>query len=67
MSLANLFEKNRYKVMRRMALWEGRLSRGRLMDVLGLSGIRVSQLLREVREETTLQSQYSVVRPRGAS
>ncbi|MFC5522653.1 helix-turn-helix transcriptional regulator [Polaromonas jejuensis] len=52
MSLANLLEKNRYKVMRRMALWEGRLSRGRLMDVLGLSGIRVSQLLREVREET---------------
>lgn len=51
MSLANLFEKNRYKVMRRMAVWEGRLSRGRLMDVLGLSGIRVSQLLREVREE----------------
>lgn len=35
-----------------MALWEGRLSRGRLMDVLGLSGIRVSQLLREIREET---------------
>jgi len=52
MSLANLLEKNRYKIMRRMALWEGRLSRGRLMDVLGLSGIRVSQLLREVREET---------------
>lgn len=52
MTLANLLEKNRYKVMRRMALWEGRLSRGRLMDVLGLSGIRVSQLLREVREET---------------
>ena len=52
MSLANLLEKNRYKVMRRMALWEGRLSRGRLMDVLGLSGIRVSQLIREVREET---------------
>ena len=52
MSQANLFEKNRYKVMRRMALWEGRLSRGRLMNVLGLSGIRVSQLLREVREET---------------
>ncbi|MDI1246702.1 MAG: WYL domain-containing protein [Rhodoferax sp.] len=52
MSLANLLEKNRYKVMRRMALWEGRLSRGRLIDVLGLSGIRVSQLLREVREET---------------
>ncbi len=52
MVLANLLEKNRYKVMRRMALWEGRLSRGRLMDVLGLSGIRVSQLLREVREET---------------
>ncbi|MDD2919694.1 WYL domain-containing protein [Rhodoferax sp.] len=49
---SNLLEKNRYKVMRRMALWEGRLSRGRLMDVLGLSGIRVSQLLREVREET---------------
>lgn len=48
----NQLEKNRYKVMRRMALWEGRLSRGRLMDVLGLSGIRVSQLLREVREET---------------
>jgi len=52
MSLTNLLEKNRYKIMRRMALWEGRLSRGRLMDVLGLSGIRVSQLLREVREET---------------
>ncbi len=52
MKLANLLEKNRYKVMRRMALWEGRLSRGRLMDVLGLSGIRVSQLLREVREDT---------------
>jgi hypothetical protein len=52
MKPANLLEKNRYKVMRRMALWEGRLSRGRLMDVLGLSGIRVSQLLREVREET---------------
>ncbi len=52
MSLANLLEKNRYRVMRRMALWEGRLSRGRLMDALGLSGIRVSQLLREVREET---------------
>jgi len=52
MSQTNLFEKNRYKIMRRMALWEGRLSRGRLMDVLGLSGIRVSQLLREVREET---------------
>jgi predicted DNA-binding transcriptional regulator YafY len=52
MSLDNPSEKNRYKVMRRIALWEGRLSRGRLMDVLGLSGIRVSQLLREVREET---------------
>lgn len=52
MKPTNLLEKNRYKVMRRMALWEGRLSRGRLMDVLGLSGIRVSQLLREVREET---------------
>jgi predicted DNA-binding transcriptional regulator YafY len=52
MGLANLLEKNRYKVMRRMALWEGRVSRGRLMNVLGLSGIRVSQLLREVREET---------------
>lgn len=52
MKSANPFEKNRYKVMRRMALWEGRLSRGRLMDLLGLSGIRVSQLLREVREET---------------
>src|SRR3546814_6193564 len=38
--------------MRRMALWEGRLNRGRLMGVLGLSGVRVSQLLREVREET---------------
>lgn len=50
--IANLLEKNRYKVIRRMALWEGRLSRGRLMDVLSLSGIRVSQLLREVREET---------------
>lgn len=48
----NPLEKNRYKVMRRMALWEGRLSRARLMDTLGLSGIRVSQLLREVREET---------------
>lgn len=48
----DMLEKNRYKVMRRMALWEGRLSRGRLMDILGLSGIRVSQLLREVREET---------------
>jgi hypothetical protein len=47
----NLLEKNQHKVMRRMALWEGRLSRGRLMDILGLSGIRVSQLLREVREE----------------
>lgn len=35
-----------------MALWEGQLSRGRLMNVLGLSGIRVSQLIREVREET---------------
>lgn len=52
MSSTNLLEKNRYKVIRRIALWEGRLSRGRLMDVLGLSGIRVSQLLREVREET---------------
>ncbi len=52
MSLANLPEKNRYKVMRRMALWEGRLSRARLMEVMGLSGIRVSQLIREVREET---------------
>lgn len=52
MKLTNPLEKNRYKVMRRMALWEGSLSRGRLMDVLGLSGIRVSQLLREVREET---------------
>ncbi len=48
----NTLEKNAYKVMRRMALWEGRLNRGRLMDVLGLSGIRVSQLLREIREET---------------
>jgi hypothetical protein len=52
MNLANPHEKNHYKVMRRIALWEGRLSRGRLMNVLGLSGIRVSQLLREVREET---------------
>lgn len=51
MKLENLVEKDRHKVMRRMALWEGRLSRGRLMDVFGLSGIRVSQLLREVREE----------------
>jgi hypothetical protein len=48
---SNLLEKNQHKIMRRMALWEGRLSRGRLMDILGLSGIRVSQLLREVREE----------------
>jgi WYL domain len=52
MSLASLLEKNRDKVIRRIALWEGRLSRGRLMGVLGVSGIRVSQLLREVREET---------------
>ena len=52
MSLAKLLEKNRYKVMRRTALWEGRLSRSLLMDVLGLSGIRVSRLPREVREET---------------
>ncbi|WP_169802273.1 WYL domain-containing protein [Curvibacter delicatus] len=52
MNPPNLLEKNRYKVMRRMALWEGRLSRGRIMGVLGLSGIRVSQLLREIREET---------------
>lgn len=52
MSLASLLEKNRNKVIRRIALWEGRLSRARLMTVLGLSGIRVSQLLREVREET---------------
>ena len=52
MNLPNLLEKNRYKVMRRMALWEGRLSRGRIMGVLGLSGIRVSQLLSEIREET---------------
>ena len=52
MKPANLLEKNRYKVMRRMALWEGRLSRGRLINILSLSGIRVSQLLREVREET---------------
>ena len=51
MKQANLLEKNRHKVIRRMALWEGRLSRGRLMNVLGLSGIRASQLLREVREE----------------
>lgn len=52
MSLASLLEKNRDKVIRRIALWEGRLSRGRLMSVLGVSGVRVSQLLREVREET---------------
>ncbi|MDO8319077.1 WYL domain-containing protein [Rhodoferax sp.] len=51
MKLENLIEKDRHKVIRRMALWEGRLSRGRLMSVLSLSGIRVSQLLREVREE----------------
>lgn len=52
MSLASLLEKNRNKVIRRIALWEGRLSRARLMGVLGVGGIRVSQLLREVREET---------------
>lgn len=52
MKPANLLEKNRYKIMRRMALWEGRLSRGRLMGILGLSGIRVSQILRDIREET---------------
>lgn len=52
MSVISPLEKNRYKIMRRMALWEGRLSRGRLMDVLALSGIRVSQLLRDIREET---------------
>jgi len=51
MKPANLLEKDRHKVIRRMALWEGRLSRGRLMEVLGLSGIRASQLLREVRDE----------------
>ncbi len=49
---AILLDKNRYKVMRRMAIWEGRLARGRLMETLNLSGIRVSQLLRQVREET---------------
>jgi len=52
MKSTNLLGKNRNKTIRRMALWEGRLSRGRLMDILGLSGIRASQLLREVREET---------------
>ena len=52
MSLASLLEKNRNKIIRRIALWEGRLSRARLMGVLGVGGIRVSQLLREVREET---------------
>ncbi len=52
MSDISPLEKNRYKIMRRVALWEGRLNRGRLMDVLGLSGIRVSQLLRDIREET---------------
>lgn len=51
MKSATLLEKDRHKVIRRMALWEGRLSRGRLMEVLGLSGIRASQLLREVRDE----------------
>lgn len=51
MTQVNPIENNRHKAMRRMALWEGRLSRSRLMDVLGLSGIRVSQLLREVRED----------------
>lgn len=51
MSVSNLLGVNRYKVIRRMALWEGRLSRARLIELLGLSGIRVSQVLREVREE----------------
>src|SRR3546814_9659109 len=52
MKLANLLEKNRYKVMRRMALWEGRLNRGRLIGVLALTGVRVSHLPSEVREST---------------
>lgn len=45
-------EKGRSTAIRRIALWEGRVSRARLMDLMGLSGIRISQLLREVREET---------------
>lgn len=43
---------SRHLASRRMALWEGRLSRGRLMERLGLSGIRASQILREMRDET---------------
>ncbi|WP_315139321.1 WYL domain-containing protein [Achromobacter marplatensis] len=52
MSPATLLDKSHHAAVRRIALWEGRLSRGRLMGVLGLSGIRVSQILRAVREET---------------
>lgn len=51
--MPNPAKKARYKdkVVLRIALWEGRLNRARLMSVTGLSGIRVSQLLREAREE----------------
>lgn len=38
------FEKNRCNAMRRMAIWQGRLARGRRMEILSLSGIRVGQL-----------------------
>lgn len=52
MSQMPLLDKGRHPAIRRIALWEGRLSRGRLADVTGLSGIRISQIIREVREQT---------------
>lgn len=52
MTALSLDEKNHHRRIRRMALWEGRLSRARLMEVVDLSAIRVSQLLREVRDQT---------------
>ena len=40
----------RLSAMRRIALWEGKLSRGRIIELHDLSGVRASQCLREFRD-----------------
>ncbi len=43
-------KEKRLSGMRRIALWEGKLSRARIMELHDLSGVRASQWLREFRD-----------------
>ena len=45
------FNKQRHKELLRMALWEGQMSRRRVIQALGATAIRASQRIRELRDE----------------